>query len=205
MTTSNSFLLHTQDNVIVKNPDENSWGFEVGENGNLWVDFLQISDDLKVFVNLQNENAKCKINCAYLTNKNNKINIDIKVLHKSKNTTSEQHIKGIATDESQVSFKGIIEIPKSSQKCDGRQHHRGLVLSPKAKIEATPQLEIWADDVVCSHGSAIGPLDANQLFYLQTRGLSEFEAKKILLSSFLEDLMPEEFSDTIQQWMDENA
>lgn len=205
MTNSNPFLIHTKDQVVIKNPDEKSWVFEVGKNGNLWVDFLQTDADLNVLVGLLGEGAKCKINCAYLTNKNNKLNIDIKVIHKHKNTTSEQHIKGIATDESAVSFKGIIEIPKSSQKCDGRQHHRGLVLSPKAKIEAIPQLEIWADDVVCSHGSAIGPLDANQLFYLQTRGISEKEAKKILLNSFLGDLMPEEFSDTIQKWMDENA
>lgn len=205
MTTSNPFLIHTQANVVIKNPDKKSWVFEVGKNGSLWVDFLQLTDDLSVVVNLQGDAAKCKINCAYLTNKNNKLNINIKVLHKTKNTISEQYIKGIATDKSSVSFKGVIEIPKSSQKCDGRQHHRGLVLSPKAKIEAIPQLEIWADDVVCSHGSAIGPLDADQLFYLQTRGLSEKEATKILLNSFLGDLMLEEFSDTIQKWMGENA
>ena len=205
MINSNPFLIHTQENVIVKNPDEKSWVFEVGKDGNLWVDFLQMDADLNVLIDLHDEMAKCKINCAYLTNKNNKLNIDIKVLHKYKNTVSKQYIKGIAVDESCVSFKGVIEIPKFSQKCDGRQHHRGLVLSPKAKIEAVPQLEIWADDVICSHGSAIGPLDANQLFYLQTRGISEKEAKKILLSSFLGDLMPEEFSDTIQEWMDENA
>ena len=205
MTTSNPFLIHAQENVVVTNPDAKSWIFEVGKKGDLWVDFLQMSADLSVVVALQGETAKCKINCAYLTNKNNKLNIDIKVLHKHKNTTSEQHIKGIATDESTVSFKGIIEIPKGSQKCDGRQYHRGLVLSSKAKIEAVPQLEIWADDVVCAHGSAIGPLDANQLFYLQTRGLSEKEAKKMLLNSFLGDLMPQEFSDTIQKWMGENV
>lgn len=205
MTTSNPFLIHSQENVIIKNPDARSWVFEVGKNGNLWVDFLQMTDDLSVLANLNDDAAKCKINCAYLTNKNNKLNINIKVLHKYKNTTSEQHIKGIVVDESAVSFKGVIEIPKDNQKCDGRQYHRGLVLSPKAKIEAVPQLEIWADDVVCSHGSAIGPLDANQLFYLQTRGLSEHEAKKMLLNSFLGDLMPEEFSDTIQNWMGENV
>jgi len=205
MTNSNPFLIHTQDQVTIKNPDEKSWFFEVAQNGNLWVDFLQLTEDLKVKVSLCGEDAKCKINCAYLTNKNNMLNIDIKVLHEHKKTTSEQHIKGIVTDESSVAFKGGIEIPKSSQKCDGRQHHRGLVLSPKAKIEAVPQLEIWADDVVCAHGSAVGPLDAAQLFYLQTRGIPLHEARKILLSSFLGDLMPEEFSDIIQKWMDENA
>ena len=205
MTTSNPFLIHTQENVIVKNPDAHSWVFEVDKKGILWVDFLQLTEDLKVFIVLQGEEAKCKVNCSYLTNKNNKLNIDIKVLHKHKKTTSEQHIKGIATDESSVSFNGIIEIPKDSQKCDGRQHHRGLLLSPKAKIEAVPQLEIWADDVICAHGSAVGPLDENQLFYLQTRGVPIHKAKQMLLYSFLGDLMPEEFSDTIQKWMDENA
>ena len=205
MINSKLFLIHTEDNVSVNKPDEKSWVFDVGKNGNLWVDFLQMNTDLNVFVCLQGEEARCKINCAYLTNKNSQLNIDIKVLHKHQKTFSEQCVKGIAAGESTVAFKGIIEIPKSSQKCDGRQQHRGILLSSKSKIEAVPQLEIWADDVVCSHGSAIGPLDANQLFYLQTRGLSEKEAKKILLNSFLGDLMPEEFFDTIQKWMGENV
>ena len=205
MTTSNPFLIHSDKNVSAKNPTPNNWIFEVKENGNLAVDFLQMTQDLSVQVDLIGENAKCKINCAYLLNKNNKLNINIKVSHKHEKTISEQHIKGIATDESCLCFLGIIEIPKSSQKCDGRQHHRGIILSPKAKIESVPQLEIWADDVVCSHGSAVGPLDSNQLFYLRTRGLSEHEARKVLLSSFLKDLMPEDFSDIIQHWMDENA
>lgn len=205
MTNSNPFLIHAQENVIVKNPNERSWIFEVGRNGDLWVDFLQMDADLSVVVNLEDENAKCKINCAYLTNKNNKLNIDIKVLHQAKNTCSEQHIKGIATDESSVCFNGLIEIPKDSQKCDGRQQHRGLLLSKTASISAVPQLEIWADDVVCAHGSAVGPLDKMQLFYLRTRGLSETEAKKMLVSSFLGDIMPEAFSEYIQQWMDANV
>ena len=71
MTTSNPFLIHTQENVIVKNLDDKSWVFEVGKNGNLWFDFLQMNADLHVQVNLNGEDANCKINCAYLVNKNN--------------------------------------------------------------------------------------------------------------------------------------
>ncbi len=205
MTASNPFLLHKQENVVVQNPAEGQWIFEVGASGLLQADFLQFDKDLSVRVVLADEGASCKINCAYLTNKNNKLNINIKVLHKAQNTTSEQVIKGIATEESAVSFNGTVEIPKDSQKCDGRQHHRGLVLGEKASISATPLLEIWADDVTCAHGSAIGPLDESQLFYLQTRGLNKSEAKKMLLNSFLSGILSADFDAAIQNWMGENV
>lgn len=204
MTSSNPFLIHVQENVAVQQ-NGSQWFFDVGKSGVLKVDFLQTDADLSVEIRLMAEDAKCEVNCAYLSNKNNKLNIDIKVLHQAKNTCSEQHIKGIAADESSVCFNGLIEIPKDSQKCDGRQQHRGLLLSKTASISAVPQLEIWADDVVCAHGSAVGPLDKMQLFYLRTRGLSETEAKKMLVSSFLGDIMPEAFSEYIQQWMDANV
>ena len=100
---------------------------------------------------------------------------------------------------------GTIEIPKDSQKCDGRQNHRAVLLSDKAIVSATPQLEIWADDVQCAHGSAVGPLDKNQLFYLQARGLPKKLARHLLLQSFLGGLMPTEFDAIISKWMDENV
>ena len=68
-----------------------------------------------------------------------------------------------------------------------------------------PQLEIWADDVKCAHGSAVGPLDENQIFYLQTRGLSEKDAKKMLLFSFFNDFITPEFEKNICEWMTENV
>ena len=78
-------------------------------------------------------------------------------------------------------------------------------MNPKATVSSTPQLEIWADDVQCAHGSAIGPLDKNQLFYLQARGLPEKQARHLLLQSFLGDLMPKDFDAIISKWMDENV
>ena len=95
----------------------------------------------------------------------------------AKKTISKQQIKGVATDSSSVHFDGQIVIPHGSQNCDGMQNHRGILLSEKAVISATPQLEIWADDVKCAHGSAIGPLAQDQLFYLETRGVHKDDAQ----------------------------
>lgn len=205
MTNFNPFLIHEQKNTIVQNPEPFKWVFEVQKDGILTADFLQTDKNLDVLVLLNGEGAKSKINCAYLSNKNNRLNIDIKVIHKVKNTFSEQKIKGLATDNSLVNFCGLIEIPHDSQKCDGRLNHRGVLLSSKASILAIPQLEIWADDVQCAHGSAVGPLDKNQLFYLQARGLNNFDATRLLLHSFLADVMPKDFESVIEKWMVENV
>ena len=199
--SDNPFLIRQSTATQIENPTPSEWIFEVGENGFLAADFLQTDTDLRVRVYLSGAQAECSINCGYLVNNNNKIKIDIQVIHKSKNTTSNQQIRGLVADAGSVDFTGTITIPYDSQKCDGRQNHRAVLLSDKATVSATPQLEIWADDVKCAHGSAVGPLDPNQLFYLQTRGLSESEAKKLLLSSFFSDLMPAEFNPLIADWM----
>ena len=205
MTNSNPFLIRSQKDTIVQNLEPSKWIFDVQKDGILAVDFLQTDTNLDVLILLNGEGAKAEINCAYLSNKNNKLNIDIKVVHKVKNTTSDQKIKGLVTDNAFVQFNGTIEIPHDSQKCDGRQNHRGLLLSPKATVSAVPQLEIWADDVQCAHGSAVGPLDENQIFYLQSRGLKENQARRLLLRSFLSDVMPNDFEHIIEKWMDENV
>ena len=203
--SANPFLFVKTEGVNYQQPDEHSWIFDVEKNGCLEGCFLQFDADLSVVVNLNDKNARCNLKCAYLVNKNNKINIDIKVLHNAKKTISKQQIKGVAADSSSVHFDGQIVIPHGSQNCDGMQNHRGILLSEKAVISATPQLEIWADDVKCAHGSAIGPLAQDQLFYLETRGVHKDDAQKLLLSGFFDDIIPHDFEQLVQQWMDENV
>lgn len=198
---ANPFLIRQSDAVQVENPTPTDWVFRVAGDGTLTVDFLQTVSDLKVRVHLMGPGAKCQINCGYLVNDNNKINIDIQVLHESQETTSVQQIRGLVTDRADVCFAGTITIPYDSQKCDGRQNHRAIVLSDLARVSATPQLEIWADDVQCAHGSAIGPLNPEHLFYLQTRGISESDAKRLLIGSFFNDLFADDFNPLIQEWM----
>lgn len=199
------FLINRQEKVLIHHPDENEWQFIVQEQGELEAFFLPINQSLKVSVVLNGVKAKSDIKCAYLSNNNNNLKLDIQVLHKTKNTTSNQQIKGLATGESSVILTAGIEIPKNTNGCEGYQNHRGILLSDKAKISATPQLEIWSDDVVCSHGSAVGPLPEDELFYLETRGLKKQEAEKLLLSSFFNDIVPDEFRTHIEEWMEQNV
>ena len=203
--SNNSFLIQRQENVLVNHPFEGEWQFIVQEHGELDVFFLALNQNLKISVLLNGEKAKSNIKCAYLSNKNNKLNIDIKVTHKHKNTLSNQQIKGLSADESIVSLTAGIEIPKNTNGCEGYQNHRGILLSDKAKISAIPQLEIWSEDVVCSHGSAVGPLPEEEVFYLQSRGLKKSEAEKLLLSSFFNDIVPDGFDTYIEEWMEQNV
>ena len=203
--SNNLFLIQKQAEVLVYHPTETEWEFIVQKEGELEAFFLALNQNLNVKIILKGEKAKSNIKCAYLSNKNNKLNIDIKVIHEHKNTASNQQIKGLSADESIVCLTAGIEIPKNMGGCEGFQNHRGILLSDKAKIVATPQLEIWSDDVVCSHGSAVGPLPEEEVFYLETRGLKKQSAEKLLLSSFFNDIVPTEFDTYIEEWMDQNV
>ena len=177
----------------------------VPENGLFSAYILHMVGNIHLKVVLDGENSKCDIKIVYLSNKNNKNNIKVEVIHKYGNTTSSHTIKGVLTDSSELVFDGIIRIPKDSQKCDGYLNHRAVLLSDNAKVKATPELEIYADDVKCSHGSAVGSLDENLLFYLMSRGIDAEEGKRILLKSFLSDSLPDSFETYIDEWMDENV
>lgn len=177
----------------------------VPENCEFMANILHLSGSVSLKIILSGEQAKCNIKIAYLSNKNNKNIIKVEVIHKHKNTTSSHTIKGVLTDSSEMVFDGIIRIPKDSQKCDGYLNHRAVLLSDNAKVKATPELEIYADDVKCSHGSAVGSLDENLLFYLMSRGIGAEEGKCILLKSFLSDSLPDSFETYIDEWMDENV
>ena len=203
--SNNLFLIQRQKEVLLNRSSETDWEFSVQKDGELDAFFLCLNQNLNIKVLLQGENAKSNIKCAYLSNKNNKLNINIQVIHEYKNTASNQQIKGLSTGESIVSLTAGIEIPKNTNGCEGFQNHRGILLSDQAKIVATPQLEIWSEDVVCSHGSAVGPLPEEEIFYLETRGLKKSEAEKILLSCFFNDIVPNEFDTYIGEWMDQNV
>lgn len=203
--SNNLFLIQKQTEVLVNRLSETDWEFSVQKDGELDVFFLCLDQNLNIKILLQGDKAKSNIKCAYLSNKNNKLNINIQVIHEYKNTTSNQQIKGLSTDESIVSLTAGIEIPQNTNGCEGYQNHRGILLSDKAKIVATPQLEIWSEDVVCSHGSAVGPLSEEEVYYLQTRGLKKQSAEKLLLSSFFNDIVPSEFDTYIGEWMDQNV
>ena len=86
-------------------------------------------------------------------------------------------------------FQGKIEVAPGAQKTDGYQMNQALLLSPDAEIDSKPELEIFADDVKCSHGATVGELDAEQLFYLRSRGIPEADARAMLVRAFLAEAL----------------
>lgn len=105
--------------------------------------------------------------------------------HFEKDGTSVQHFKGVIDDQARAIFQGKIHVHRPAQKTDGYQSHHALLLSGQAEASAKPELEIYADDVKCSHGATAGMLDNDALFYLQSRGIPAAGAKALLIRSFL--------------------
>ena len=104
--------------------------------------------------------------------------------HKKSNCRSNEVYKGIYLDKSKGVFNGKIMVRPESQKIDAFQSNNNLLLSDESTIDTKPQLEIYADDVKCSHGCTIGQLDKEALFYMKSRGLAEKEAKALLTYAF---------------------
>jgi len=103
--------------------------------------------------------------------------------------TSHETFKGILDGNGRVVFDGHIVVARDAQKTDAVLANDNLMLSREAEVDAKPQLEIYADDVKCSHGTTVGELDANMLFYLRSRGISEVQAKQMLCQGFAEEIL----------------
>ncbi len=182
---------------------DNACTFNVKKDEDLNLFFLIFNNKINIKVNLMEEGAKCAIKCVYLASQTQQSHISFDVVHVAPDTSSSQLIKGVLTDKAHVTLNGVIRMPRDSQRCVGLQNHRAYLLSDKAQIQATPELEIYADDVQCSHGSAVGPLEKNHLFYLMSRGIDEKTAEKLLLESALIDLIPEEYKNMARSWINE--
>lgn len=103
--------------------------------------------------------------------------------------TSHQLHKCIVSDKASAVFNGKILVPKAAQLTNANQLNRNLLLSPKARVDTKPQLEITADNVKCSHGATVGQLEADEIFYLQSRGINEADARKLLIDAFAAEII----------------
>ena len=121
----------------------------------------------------------------------------------AENCKSNQVYKGILNDRSKATYFSNTHVDQVAQKTEGYQLSKGILLSDNASYFSKPELKIYADDVKCSHGSTIGPIDENAIFYLRSRGMSKIAAIKILISSFINEELSsidnEQMSETIQK------
>jgi len=122
------------------------------------------------------------------------------IKHLGQNTKSYQKIKSVLDGNSKTIFQGKIYVDSNAQKTNGYQLNKALILDQKSEFDSKPELEIYADNVKCSHGSASGSLDENVIFYLMSRGLNRFDAKKLLIKAFLQDSIETITSEEIKKY-----
>ncbi|KTD08715.1 Fe-S cluster assembly protein SufD [Legionella jamestowniensis] len=158
-----------------------------------------VRSDLKLYLN--KEGATCLMNGIYAPTDGQHIDHHTAVYHLVPNCRSEQDYKGILTGRSRAVFNGKVVVAKDAQHTDARQQNKNLLLSAQAEIDTKPQLEIFADDVVCTHGATVGQLDEEALFYLATRGISKQEASHYLIQAFAADNLRLVSHRPLAEWM----
>jgi len=137
-----------------------------------------------VYPRLAGANCHSLLNGIYFGNGERKIDNFMRVEHQNVHGESRQYYRGVLTDASQAAFSGRIVVAKGAQKTDAVQSNQNLLLSDEARAHSKPPLEIYADDVKCTHGATAGELDEEALFYLRSRGLKERTAKTLLVHAF---------------------
>ncbi len=151
-------------------------------------------------VRLVDREAKAEVNAAYVMNGWATLDTTTDIEHLAERTFSSQLIKGVVGGEAKGVFQGKIRIAPDAQETEGRQLHKAILLSDNAEVDVKPELEIYADNVKCSHGAACGELDQEQLFYMRSRGIGEDEARRILIDAYLDDVIGRVQNPEIREW-----
>jgi len=143
----------------------------------------------EVFAVLDGEGVECTLNGLYLADEQRLVDNHTTIDHAKPHCGSREIYKGILADRARGVFNGKIIVRPDAQKTDAKQTNRALLLSEDAQINTKPQLEIFANDVRCTHGAAVGQLDDEAVFYLRSRGLSQAEARHMLVRAFAADVL----------------
>jgi Fe-S cluster assembly protein SufD len=152
---------------------------------------------------LDDEHIETHLNGLYLTKGNQSVDNHTLVDHRKPNCNSNELYKGIIEEKSTATFNGKIYVRKDAQKTNAFQSNKNILLSDDGTINTKPQLEIYADDVKCSHGTSTGKLDEDKIFYLRARGLSEASAKKLLMHAFASEVVEHVRSEELRNYIEE--
>tara|TARA_B100000029_G_scaffold17252_1_gene17668 strand:- start:2799 stop:4043 length:1245 start_codon:yes stop_codon:yes gene_type:complete len=206
-TTENNFINSLYNFDLSKNSTLKNYKIDNKTNNNIKYSFNNIEQDenslsetfvlssgSSFFKNEINCNLKGKYSSAFINgiislNKKKHHEIKTNINHLTESTKSYQLIKSVLENNSKAVYQGKIFVNHEAQKTDGYQLSKAILLNENAEFNAKPELEIYADDVKCSHGSASGSLNKNSIFYLMSRGLNYSQAKDLLLNGFLLDVI----------------
>ena len=148
-----------------------------------------VSGSFEVVYELAGEGAELDLTGVYACCGEQKVDFRITVRHLCAGCVSHQLFKGLAEDEARVKFEGLVYVAAGAEKTEALQENHSLLLSENAFVQSSPQLEIYADDVVCSHGATVGSLDENEQFYMRSTGISLEEARRLQILSFLSPVL----------------
>ena len=215
------FNNHNFNIVINKNSNLKNYIFDLNKNQNLRYSFTNIDiyensnsenfiyssgskfSKYEINTNLKEKYSSAFINGIINLDKNNHHEIKTNINHLAENTKSYQLIKSVLNDKSTGVYQGKIFVNDQAQKTDGYQLSKALLLNENTEFNGKPELEIYADDVKCSHGSTSGNLDENCIFYLMSRGLNYDQAKKLLIDGFINDVIEKITNIEMQKYLKE--
>ena len=213
---NNNFLNFRQKINIGKNSILKNYSLDINENSNFKYSFkdinLEKNSHLEYFIlskgsKFLKHDINCSLNSEYGSvvlngiidlNEKKHHEIKTKINHNEENCKSYQLIKSVLNDNSKGVYQGKIYVNSKAQKTDGYQLSRALLLNDEVEFNAKPELEIYADDVKCSHGSTSGNIDEDSIFYLMSRGLSYEQSKKLLTNGFLNEVIEKITNDEVK-------
>ena len=149
------------------------------------------------------EGSECTLNGLFLIDGTQLFDVHTLIDHAKPHCNSHEHYKGILDDKSRGVFNGKVMVRKDAQKTNAFQENNNIILSDDALVNTKPQLEIFADDVKCSHGATIGQLDEESMFYLKSRGIGEETARTILIHAFASDVVQTIKVEAIKNYIEE--
>ena len=175
--------------VLLRGGEARSWDITVGGGASFSLAIVALpgtdgSIICDIAVRFDGEGGECLLRGLYLAGGASRVNIKVNVTHNLPNCTSRQLFKGILAGEARTEFFGLINVPEKCIGTEAYQENHNLLLSDACRAQSLPQLEIYADDVKCSHGATFGRLNADELFYMRSRGIPEGEARRLQMVAF---------------------
>ena len=187
--------LSYSDVILLREGADAVWDISVVAGASLQLTFVALAGAssqiaCKISVAFEGEGGQCFLRGLYITRDSADVSFKVNMVHNLPHCTSRQLFKGILAGSSHTLFDGLIKVPAHCIGTEAYQENHNIVLTENAKVDTKPQLEIYADDVKCSHGATVGQLNADELFYMRSRGIPESEARTLQMLSFLSPVIP---------------
>ncbi|MDR0971217.1 MAG: Fe-S cluster assembly protein SufD [Bacteroidales bacterium] len=203
---NSSLEYYKVENIFSDTMLKSNANFNLGNNTQLKTFWLSINGKAirnKLNVEFNGEYSSAQLNGLYLGDNQQTIDNQISVFHNKPHCTSNQLYKGILDDSAKALFQGHIYVEEGASFCEAMQKNKNILLSDKASVNTQPFLEIYNDEVKCSHGATIGQLDENAMFYMQSRGITKRSARMLLLFAFCTEVLSSSSIEELNQKLED--